>query len=75
MNIRKATEDDLSLLKEFEKKLVNFEMPFDKTLNTATTYYDIAELINPTTTLFLIVETDKPIGCGFFRNSWKTRLL
>lgn len=67
ITIRPATLDDLSVLLEFEKGVIDAERPMDETLKQEDTYYyDIPFLINQPSIELSVAEVDGFIaGCGF----------
>tara|TARA_B100000795_G_C22797237_1_gene439984 strand:- start:1569 stop:2048 length:480 start_codon:yes stop_codon:yes gene_type:complete len=69
ITIRKATEEDLSTLFEFEQGVLTAERPMDDSLkNRGTYYYDIPNLIIEPTVEFIIAELNGVItGCGYAR--------
>lgn len=69
VEIRKATENDLSTLLEFEQGVIEAERPFDVTLKReATRYYDIEEMIAaPHIELLVAARNGELVGCGYVR--------
>lgn len=67
ITIRPATLEDLSVLLEFEKGVIDAERPMDETLKREDTYYyDIPYLINEPLIELSVAELDGVIaGCGF----------
>ncbi len=66
--LRSANLSDLNTLKNFQKRLVIHERPFDPGIpkKEEVEYYDIRELIEANNVNFLVIEIDnKIIGCGF----------
>ena len=66
IKIRKASHSDIETLKAFQRKLVEFERPFDPTIKKGDVeYYNIKNKLNSDKVRFLIAEADgKPVGCG-----------
>ncbi len=69
MTIRKATENDLETLSEFEQNIINAERPFDVTLKTEPTYYyNLEKMISSDTVHLVVAELDgKLIASGYAR--------
>lgn len=67
--IRPATINDLEILLTFEQGVITAERAFDPTLKTGQIhYYDLAGMINSTSTLLVIAEkAGIPVGCGYAR--------
>ncbi len=69
IKLRKAKQEDIKLLREFEQKLIEHERTVEKSLKQAgqMQYYDIDALINDKTSATVIIaEVDQnPVGCGF----------
>ena len=68
IKIRKATSNDLNIIKEFQNQLVEYERPFDSTIpkQGLVEYYNLQLLIESEKVNFLVVEVnEKIIGCGF----------
>ena len=67
IEIRKATIDDLAILKEMEQGIIEFERPFDETLAPdPISYYDLGALINDDNALVLVAtHTNVIVSCGY----------
>lgn len=67
ITLRKATNEDLPVLYEFEQGVLKAERPMDKTLKLNNTYYyDIPELIKDSLVELVIAEFNGIIaGCGY----------
>jgi GNAT superfamily N-acetyltransferase len=67
IKIRKATTDDLSILKTMEQGIIEVERPFDDTLaKNPISYYDLEALINDTKALVLVATHNGAIvSCGY----------
>lgn len=67
--IRKATENDLDTLYQFEQGVVEAERPFDRTLRKGLIhYYDLTALIRSSNAHLLVAEIDtRIIGSGYVR--------
>lgn len=67
MKIRTATLSDITILREFEQGVINYERPFALNLKeTPITYYNLEELIQrDDATLKVAVVDDKIVGSGY----------
>ncbi|MBI1770506.1 MAG: GNAT family N-acetyltransferase [Bacteroidetes bacterium] len=67
--VRKATVNDLEILRQFEQGVVKTERPFDITLASGLIhYYDLEELLNSPHAELVVAELDKKIiGSGYAR--------
>ena len=67
ITIRPATLEDLSVLLEFEKGVIDAERPMDETLKREDTYYyDIPYLINEPSVELSVADVDGVVaGCGY----------
>ncbi len=67
IKIRKATTDDLGVLKAMEQGIIEVERPFDDTLaKNPISYYDLEALINDTKALVLVATHNRAIvSCGY----------
>ncbi|MDM9632328.1 GNAT family N-acetyltransferase [Robiginitalea aurantiaca] len=67
VSIRKATLDDIPILKVFEQGLISDERPFDATIRPDPVhYYDLKALITDSKTCFLIAfEGDEILASGY----------
>lgn len=67
--IRKATENDLDTLYQFEQGVVETERPFDSTLREGLIhYYDLKALVHSPNARLLVAEIDKRIiASGYVR--------
>lgn len=65
--VRKATLEDLEVLKGFLLDLIRVELPMDATIREdATSYYDLAELISsPTSEVFVVTIDKKIVASGY----------
>jgi len=76
IKIREANDKDLLVLKKFQNKLVEFEMPFDETIKKGTKgYYQVKRWMHSSKSKFMVAEVrGKLAGCGFGRikedDSW-----
>jgi len=62
INIRKATQNDLPVLLQFEQGIITTERPFDPTLKEGhINYYDISEMIDSDMAEVLVAEIDTEI--------------
>jgi len=64
---RKATLNDLPVLNNFLRQLVNAERPFDVTIKDGTVlYYDPRTFIESDNAELLVLDKDgMPVGCGY----------
>ncbi|SDG19237.1 GNAT family N-acetyltransferase [Chitinophaga filiformis] len=64
---RKATLNDLPVLNDFLRQLVNAERPFDVTIKDDTVlYYDPRTFIESDNAELLVLDKDgTPVGCGY----------
>src|SRR6478672_9863060 len=66
--IRDAVQSDIDTLLKFEQALINVERPFDPTLKSETTYYDLnAMLIDDNVNLLVAEWNNRIIGSGYAR--------
>jgi GNAT superfamily N-acetyltransferase len=67
--IRKATQNDLATLLDFEQNIVKTERPFDKTLKDGHIhYYDLAQMITAENVEVVVAEVNNEIvGSGYAR--------
>lgn len=67
MKLRLAQADDLPILLEFEQDLIEEERPYNDSIKTTNAnYYDLGDLLtNPTTSLQLVEEDGRVVGCGY----------
>jgi len=67
IEIRPARLEDLPMMLEFEKEIINYERNFDNSLKEGEIhYYDLKELINSEDVKVLIAEIEKEIvGSGY----------
>lgn len=65
--IRKATLDDLPVLREFEQGLIQAERPIDPTIkNGNISYYDLSEFIrNDDSALFVVENNGQIVASGY----------
>lgn len=67
--IRKATAEDILVLKQFEQGIIEAERPYSPIIKPDPTYYHDIEgmLSNPLVDLIVAVVNGKPVACGFAR--------
>lgn len=67
LNIREATESDLTVLIEFEQEIIEYERAFDNCLKEGEiNYYNFQDLITSPKAKVLVAETDnKIVGSGY----------
>ena len=66
--IRKATPDDMDTLLVFEQGVIEFERPFDPTLDEDIHYYDLNEMVSvPHIELLVAEQSGKIIASGYAR--------
>ena len=67
INIRKATLNDLDILKGMEQGVISAERPFDPTLGTdPISYYDLEDLLdNPRALLLVATHNERIVSCGY----------
>jgi ribosomal protein S18 acetylase RimI-like enzyme len=67
--IRKATIEDIPILKQFEQGIIEAERPFCPILKPDPLYYyDLPEMLNnPLIDLIVAVVNDTPVACGYAR--------
>jgi len=66
--IREAAQSDIDTLLKFEQALIKAERPFDPTLKSETTYYDLnAMLIDDSVNLLVAEWNNRIIGSGYSR--------
>ena len=69
ITIRKASEEDLNILYQFEQGVINAERPFDVTLRTGLIYYyNLKELIHSPKAHLVVAESgNRIIASGYAR--------
>jgi ribosomal protein S18 acetylase RimI-like enzyme len=69
IQIRKATQDDLPTLLQFEQGIIAAERPFDVTLKqSGATYYDLHRMLTENDVHLVVAELDdEVVGCGYAR--------
>lgn len=68
--VRPAVLNDIDVLLEFERGMIEAEQPFDDAIRTdeAVRYYDLEEMIVPPHIELVVAELDSElIGCGYAR--------
>lgn len=67
--VREAVMEDLPVLLDFEQKLIQWERPFDPTIdNDPVHYYDIPGMIQDSDTRLVVAEIDnRVVGSGYAR--------
>jgi ribosomal protein S18 acetylase RimI-like enzyme len=66
--ISEANQTDMDTLLEFEQAVINTERPFDPTIKSETTYYDLNAMLDNDNVKLLVAEwNNKIIGCGYAR--------
>jgi RimJ/RimL family protein N-acetyltransferase len=69
INVRKAKDSDLELLRKFEQGVISAERPFDPTLKKGeVSYYDLNEMLTASHIHLVVAEFENEIiGCGYAR--------
>jgi ribosomal protein S18 acetylase RimI-like enzyme len=67
--IRKATTEDIPILKQFEQGIIQAERPFSPIIKPDPVYYyDLPQMLsNPLLDLIVAVVNDKPVASGYAR--------
>ena len=74
IKIRRATQEDLPTLLDFEQGIVTAERPYDPTLDSdPISYYDLHELIDSESAEVLVAEYNKKIVASGFARIKKAR--
>lgn len=68
LSVRRATTQDLKILRRFEQGVIDAELPFDSTLKTRGPRYDLEKMLTSPEILLVVGEINHAvIACGYAR--------